>query len=58
MIEKVRKVTKLFRTKNDIVQKYVKEEKFDEVNLNLDCRARCNVKSLADMLERVVKLKI
>lgn len=50
---------KVFRkspTKNDLLQKYVKEEMIGETNLILDCRTRWN--SLADMLERFVKLKV
>lgn len=59
LIEKVRKIVKVFRkspTKNDLLQKYVKEEMIRETNLILDCRTRWN--SLADMLERFVKLEI
>ncbi|KAH9631749.1 hypothetical protein HF086_014750, partial [Spodoptera exigua] len=50
---------KVFRkspTINDLLQKYVKEEMIGETNLILDCRTRWN--SLADMLERFVKLKV
>lgn len=59
LIEKVRKIVKVFRkspTKNDLLQKYVKEEMIGETNLISDCRTRWN--SLADMLERFVKLKV
>ncbi|KAL0811976.1 hypothetical protein ABMA28_009374 [Loxostege sticticalis] len=48
--EKVCKIVKVFRkspTKNDLLQKYVKEEMIGETYLILDCRTRWN--SLADI---------
>lgn len=60
VIQKVRKVVKLFRkspTKDDTyLQKYVKEETGKELSLILDCRTRWN--SLLDMLERFYILKV
>lgn len=59
LVEKVRKVVKLFRkspTKYDTyLQKYVIEETGKELALLLDCRTRWN--SLLNMLERFYKLK-
>lgn len=52
VIGKVRKISKIFRkspTKNEILQKYVKEEKGKELKLILDCKTRWN--TLFDMCQ-------
>lgn len=45
IIEKVRKISKIFRKspkKNDILQKYVKEDRGTELKLLIDCKTRWN----------------
>ncbi|GFY09447.1 uncharacterized protein TNCV_4321261 [Trichonephila clavipes] len=57
-IKKIRNVVKLFRKspiKNDILQKYVKEEFGCEKMVCLDTKTRCN--SLLSMLERFLEIK-
>ncbi|KAI8130534.1 hypothetical protein CVS40_0250 [Lucilia cuprina] len=59
LIEKVRKISKIFRkspTKNEILQKYVKEMKGKELKLMLDCQTRWN--TLFDMCQRFMELEI
>ena len=58
LIKKVRSVVKLFRkspTKNDVLQKYVKEEFGKEIQLIIDIKTRWN--SLYSMLQRFYELK-
>lgn len=58
VISKIRKVVKIFRkssTKNDILQKYIKDEMGKELSLHLDSRTRWN--SLLVMLERFLEVK-
>lgn len=59
IIEKVRKITKMFRkspTKNDVLQKYVKEDLGKELKLILDCKTRWN--TLFSMCKRFAELEI
>ncbi len=56
-ISKVRKISKIFRQspkRNDILQRYVREEKGHEVNLLLDSKTRWN--SLVAMVERFLSI--
>lgn len=58
LIEKIRKIVKMFRrspTKNDILQKYVKEENGKELKLIIDCCTRWN--TLFDMCQRFCELE-
>lgn len=58
IIAKVRKIVRCFRkspTKNDLLQKYVKEEHGKEMKLQLDCKTRWS--SLFSMVQRFCLLK-
>ncbi len=57
-ITKVRKISKIFRRspkKNEVLQKYVKEERGEELSLMLDSKTRWN--SLLAMVERYLKIQ-
>ncbi|XP_037823818.1 uncharacterized protein LOC119612145 [Lucilia sericata] len=59
LIDKIRKTVKMFRkspTKNDILQKYVKDDKGKELKLLIDCRTRWN--TLFEMCQRFSELEI
>ena len=59
LVRIVRQIVKLFKRsplKNETLQKYVKENYPNGLNLILDCKTRWS--SLLDMLERIIKIKL
>ena len=59
IVRRVRQIVKVFKRsplKNETLQKYVKENYLNGLNLILDCKTRWS--SLLDMLERIIKIKL
>ena len=59
IVRRVRQIVKPFKRsplKNETLQKYVKENYHNGLNLILDCKTRWS--SLLDMLERIIKIKL
>ena len=59
LVRRVRQIVKLFKRshlKNETLQKYVKENYPNGLNLILDCKTRWS--SLLEMFERIIKIKL